>query len=489
MIEEYLKKIDYINNKGYYKPTWESLTNKEVPKWFKEAKFGIFVHWGLYSIPAFANEWYSKNMYEKGSIEYQHHINTYGHHKNFGYKDFIPMFKAEKFKADDWINIFKESGAKYFFQVAEHHDGFQMYKSKISKWNSCDMGPKRDILGELKKSCEKKDIKFCVSSHRAEHWFFMSGGTKFESDIIKDNEKRGDFYWPVEEEKGHYDFFSKPYPSAEFLEDWLVRTVEIIDNYKPQVLYFDWWIQHDSFKPYLLKLIAYYYNSAIQWNKEVTVCYKHDALAFGSGVIEIERGKFKEAKSFYWQTDTAIAKNSWCYTNSLEYKTSYDIITNLIDIVSKNGNLLLNIGPKANGEIPHNDLCILKEIGEWLKLNGEGIYKSKPWIKSFEGQIDVSEGKFSENCNAIYTNKDIRFTTTNGAIYAFVLKYENQDVLIKSMKKGSKDNKEGIFSNIKNIEVLGFDEKVKYSLSDKGLYIKTTTIKSKLPVVFKIILE
>ncbi len=488
MVEKYLRILEDVNEKGFYKPTWESLANNNVPKWFRNAKFGIFVHWGLYSIPAFNNEWYSRNMYQKDSEEYKHHIETYGAHKDFGYKDFIPMFTADKFDPKEWISTFKKSGAKYLFQVAEHHEGFQMYKSEISKWNTFDMGPKRDVCGELKEECDKQGLEFCVSSHRAEHWFFMSGGTEFESDIVLENEKHGDFYWPAMPERDNYDFFSDPYPSKEFCEDWLARTVELIENTQPSVVYFDWWIQHDAFKPYLLKLAAYYYNKGLEWGKEVTLCYKHDAMAFGTGIVEMERGKFKDAKPFYWQTDTAIAHNSWCYTDSLNYKSTYDIVTNLVDIVSKNGNLLLNVGPKGDGSIPDKDLEILEEIGQWMDVNGEGIYNSFPWSTSAEGGVSEAEGKFSEGDSSAYTNKDIRFTCANGCIYAYVLRYDNE-ALITCMKKGTYNDHQGLYSEIESIEILGFDEEVEYDLRADGLFVKTQNVKTDLPVAFKVKLK
>ena len=214
-----------------------------------------------------------------------------------------------------------------------------MYKSKISKYNAFEMGPKRDLMGELKNEFEKEGLQFCASSHRAEHWFFMSHGKKFDSDI-KEPLKRGDFYWPSMPDPDLDDLFGQPYPTEEYLQDWLIRTCEIIDGYQPNILYFDWWIQHESFKPYLRKLAAYYYNRGLEWGQKVAICYKHDALMFGTGIIEIERGKFADAKPFYWQTDISVANNSWCYTDSLEYKTSKEIINSLIDVVSKNGNIL-----------------------------------------------------------------------------------------------------------------------------------------------------
>lgn len=188
-----LQNIDDVIEKGPYKDTWASLSSWQTPKWYQKAKFGIFIHWGVYSVPAFDSEWYPRNMYIEGSKVYEHHIKTYGAHKDFGYKDFIPMFKAEKFDSNAWAALFKKAGAKYVVPVAEHHDGFQMYRSNISHWNAYEMGPKRDIVGELKAAVEAQGMTLGVSSHRIEHWFFMSNGKKFESDMPQ-NPDRDDLY-------------------------------------------------------------------------------------------------------------------------------------------------------------------------------------------------------------------------------------------------------------------------------------------------------
>lgn len=485
-MKAYLEKIDEVIERGFYKDTWDSLMEFNVPAWFKKAKFGIFIHWGLYSIPANSNEWYSRNMYIKGMSAYDHHVKTYGPQNQFGYKDFIPMFTAEKFNPSKWANILKNSGAKYIFPVAEHHDGFQMYRSKLSHFNAYEMGPKRDVLGELKEAFEKVGLAFCTSSHRAEHWFFMGHGKDFDSDI-KEPMSRGDFYWPAMPEPDHQDLFSNPYPTEEFLQDWLVRTCEIIDEYKPKILYFDWWIQHDAFKPYLRKLAAYYYNRGLEWGEKVAISYKHDALMFGSGIVEVERGKFAEAKPYDWQTDTAVAKNSWCYTDTLDYKTSKDIILDLIDVVSKNGNMLLNIGPKGDGSIPEGDAKILREIGAWLKVNGEAIYESKVWRKSAEGPTKEKEGQFTDNSSREYTSEDIRFTVRGGYLYVTVLRYPSTGkVTIKSLANSPDQNAPEFHGIIRDITVLGFNEIPTWVKDTKGLHLQTRNIQSELPVVFKI---
>ena len=479
--EQYLRTIDEVISKGKFKDNWDSLSEFQVPEWYKKAKFGIFIHWGVYAVPAWGSEWYPRQMYMQGSKEYNHHIETYGPHKEFGYKDFIPMFKAEKFNADDWAELFAQPGARYVMPVAEHHDGFQMYKSDLSHFNAYEMGPKRDVLGELKEAFAKRELVFCASSHRAEHWFFLGHGKEFDSDI-KEPLVQGDFYWPsMEEPADHHDLYASP-PTQQYLEDWLVRCCELVDQYKPKVFYFDWWIQTAVFKPYLKKFAAYYYNRAAEWGCEVAINYKHDAYAFGTAVPDVERGQFAESKPYFWQTDTAVAKNSWSYTHNNDYKSSTEIIQNLVDIVSKNGALLLNIGPKADGTIPDEDRGILLEIGEWLKVNGESIYETSCWRKYGEGPTKIEEGFFTDSNSRGFTHEDIRFTKKGSTLYATVLAYPaNGVVAIKSLKERSHD----LHAIIESIEILGFDEKPAWERTEEGLIMKTSSVQSVNPVVFK----
>ncbi|MGN1410653.1 MAG: alpha-L-fucosidase [Eubacteriales bacterium] len=488
--EEYLKTIDEVIARGPYSADWDSLSAYRVPEWYRSAKFGIFIHWGAYAVPAFGSEWYPRNMYVQGSDEYKHHIETYGEHKNFGYKDFIPMFKAEKFDPAEWAELFEEAGAKYVVPVAEHHDGFQMYKSDISHWNAYEMGPCRDTLGELKAEFSKRGIVTGASSHRIEHWFFMGHGKEFDSDI-KEPLTPEDLYWPAMPERDHQDMFSKPEPTEEFMNDWLVRCCEIVDEYHPKIMYFDWWIHHSAAREYLKKFAAYYYNRAHEWGEEVVINYKQDAYMFGTAVVDIERGMFSDIKPYYWQTDTAVALNSWGYTENNNYRAASSIICDLVDIVSKNGCLLLNIGPKANGEIPKEDADILREIGAWLKVNGEAIYGTKVWRTHGEGPTEVIEGQFSDGIKKEFTSRDIRYTVNGENIYATALHGdENGEYHFTLLGEKDASRKANFHGIVKNVTMLGYDGEVEWSRDEEALHVKTgpENRDSESPVVFKVTL-
>ena len=439
--KEYLNLIDDTIANGRFKASWTSLSNHKTPEWYYKAKFGIFIHWGIYSVPAYGSEWYSRAMYDTNHSEYEYHRKNFGNQKEFGYKDFIPMFKVEEFDAEKWIDLFKKSGAKYVMPVCEHHDGFAMYDTQFNRWNAVKMGPCRDITGEIKKACENNGLTFCASTHRAEHYFFMNMGRTFDSDVTDENYR--DFYGPaflcpeLYGDKLHLttaDTFSPIIPTTEWLEDWLVRTCELIDNYQPAILYFDWWIHNAAFKPYLKKLCAYYYNRADEWGKEVTINYKHEAFPPTVATFDIERGALTDISPIPWQTDTAIGKCSWGYIKNNEFKTSRQIICDLIDIVSKNGMLLLNIGPKPDGTITPEETSVLKEIGEWMGVNGEGIYNTVPWTKFCEGNVNNSAGFFQDNDEKQFTASDYRFTYNSGFLYAFCMRPDSDSFVIKSLK-------------------------------------------------------
>ncbi len=488
-MRKYLNCIEDVIAKGPYRDTWESLSSYQVPEWYRNAKFGIFIHWGIYSVPAFGSEWYSRNMYIRDSLEYRHHVETYGKHTEFGYKDFIPMFTADKFDPDAWAEVFAQAGARYVVPVAEHHDGFQMYKSEISHWNAAEMGPKRDVLGQLKESCRKKGIETGASSHRVEHWFFMGHGREYDSDVREPME-RGDFYWPaMPEPENHHDLYSAPVPTEEFLQDWLVRCCEIVDKYCPKIVYFDWWIQHSAVRPYLRKFAAYYYNRAAQWGSDGVINYKHDAFLFGTAVPDVERGQFADVKPYFWQTDTAIALNSWGYTEHNNFRPAEDIICDLVDIVSKNGCLLLNVGPKPDGTITEEERTVLLKIGEWLKRNGEAIYGSRVWRRFGEGPTQVTDGQFSDGIRKNFTSEDFRFTTAGGYLYVIAMKCSgNGEYCIRCLGIQDASRQANFHGIIRNVEVLGSTEKPQWSRDGEGLHIRSSFVNGS-PIVFRLKLE
>lgn len=485
----YLKEINRVVREGTFHDTWESLSQYRIPDWYIKAKFGVFIHWGVYSVPAFGSEWYSRNMYLKGTKEFEYHRKTFGEQKDFGYKDFIPMFRAEHFDPEAWADLFQKAGARYVVPVAEHHDGFQMYKSELSHFNSYEMGPHRDIAGELKLAIENRGLVYGASSHRIEHWFFMGHGKEFPSDIHEPL-KQGDLYWPSMPEPDILDLFSKPEPSEEFLTDWLLRTCEIVDRYHPRVLYFDWWIQHSAVKPYLKKFAAYYYNRALEWGTGAVINYKYDAFPMGTAVLNMERGQFAEAKPYFWQTDTSVARNSWGYTENNDYKPVSEILCTLADVVSKNGCLLLNIGPRADGTIPEEDRNILLAVGDWLRVNGEAIYDTHVWRVSQEGETKAANGQFADEKGTAYTSRDIRFTAKGPYIYAIVLRAPEDGVVrIQSLADRDAQKTPCFHGIIRDVTVLGQQEKPQWERSADALTVRMEKAKDENPVVIRILTD
>ncbi len=477
---KYLDLVERVIAEGPFTDTWESLSEARVPDWYRGEKFGIFMHWGVYSVPGFSNEWYPRTMYMKGSPEYEHHRAAYGQQKEFGYKDFIPMLTAENFKPAEILELYRRAGAGFIFPVAEHHDGFQMYRSELSHWNAAEMGPKRDILGEWRDAAAAEGIEFCCSTHRAEHWFFMGHGREFDSDI-REPMKKGDFYWPAMKEPPFDDLRSEPFPSEEYLNDWLARTAELVWNYHPSLLYFDWWIEHEAFKPYLRRLAAFYYNCGRKWGKDVRICYKHDAMAFGCGIVDVERGGFAEPKPYTWQTDTAVARNSWCCTDSLDYRDSVDIIRQLVDVVSKNGHLLLNVGPRPDGTLPDGDVAILEDIASWMRVNGEALKGASCWRKSMEGPTRNQEGQFQDGVKLEYTSGDFRFTSAHGRIYAVCMRCpEDGKMLIRSLRKSENQNVPEFHGIIDSVDILGYEGSVDWEADSEGLHVRAPGLGGRL---------
>jgi alpha-L-fucosidase len=465
-----LEKLDGVNRTGPFRPDWESLRSYSVPDWYKDAKFGIFIHWGVYSVPAFGSEWYPRLMYIPGSPEYQHHISRYGSQEKFGYKDFVPRFRAEKFDPEAWAKLFKEAGAKYVVPVFEHHDGFAMYDCELSDWTAAKMGPHRDLMGDLAKAIREQGLRLGASSHRVEHNFFLGVGRAIRSDV--NDPQYAAFYGPahpwMEKPEGTPLSDDFTFVSPAWTQDWLARSAEIVDKYHPDLFYFDWWIGQPSVRSALVRFASFYYNQNIVEGKPGGVInYKDYAMQENSGVLDIERGQLSGIRSLYWQTDTSVSNRSWGYIENDTFKTPEFIVHQLVDIVSKNGNLLLNIGPSADGTIPDQVQQVLRETGAWLKVNGEAIYGTRPWKVYGEGPTKVAEGSFHDTDTRPYTAEDFRFTTKGDTLYAIELAWpKNKEAVIRSMAPAAGDR------DVASVDLLNEAGKLEFQQQADGLHIK-----------------
>jgi alpha-L-fucosidase len=466
-----LAHVDQVNRAGPFRPDWESLKNYKAPDWYKDAKFGIFIHWGVYSVPAFGNEWYPRDMYEQGSDEYKHHIATYGPQDKFGYKDFIPQFKAEKFDPAAWARLFKESGAKYVVPVFEHHDGFAMYDCGLSDWTAAKMGPHRDLAGELAKAVRAEGLHLGAASHRVEHNFFLGEGRKIRSDV--NDPQFAAFYGPA------HIWLDKPqgtplsddftFVSQAWTRDWLARSAEIVEKYQPEIIFFDWWIGQPYVRADLTRFAAFYYNYSLAKGGPVgVISYKDVAMQENSGVLDVERGQLSGIRPLYWQTDTSVSNKSWGYIQNDTFKSPEFIVHQLVDIVSKNGNLLLNIGPRSDGTIPEEVQQVLRDVGSWLKVNGEAIYGTRPWRVYGEGPTKVIEGSFHDTDTQPYTPEDYRFTTKGGILYAIELAWpSNHEAVIHSAGNGAAGEQ-----SVESVVLLGSDAKLSFQQQEDGLHIQ-----------------
>ncbi len=479
-----LQDVDQTNAAGPFRADWESLKSYKVPDWYSDAKFGIFIHWGVYSVPAFGSEWYPRLMYIPGSPEYQHHLATYDTQDKFGYKDFIPKFKAENYDPAAWAKLFKESGAKYVIPVFEHHDGFQMYDSALSDWTAVKMGPHRDLWGDLAKAVRAEGLHLGASSHRVEHNFFLGVGRAIRSDV--NDPQTASLYGPahnwIEARSGTPLANDFTYVSPAWTHDWLARSAEIVEKYHPDVIYFDWWIGHASVRADLERFAAFYYNTSTKNGGPVGVInYKDYAMEQNSAVLDIERGQLADIRPTKWQTDTSISNRSWGYIENDNFKSAQSIVQVLVDVVSKNANLLLNVGPKSDGTIPEQAQQILREIGGWLKINGDAIYGSKTWRVFGEGPTKVAEGSFHE-AELKYTPQDFRFTAKGDALYAIEMAPpEKGEVVIHSLATTAGQ------SGVSSVTLLGSGSAVSFEQAKDGLHMKTVaTGEGKFSVVYKI---
>lgn len=466
-----------------YEATWESLAAHEIPEWLKDAKFGIYAHWGIYSVPAYGNEWYGKRMYDLDQDIHRHHVETYGDPEVFGYKDFIPMFRAEHYDPDDWADLIAGSGARFAGIALVHHDGFCLWDSKQTRWNSVNMGPGRDLYGELVSSLRKKEnMKILATFHhiRTFNWY-LPFGRGFNDPMVQTGHDKylgknwdifdpdyGDLYW--NEVAGR--------KQEDFIFEWNNKIREVIDKYRPDVIWFDGGqFQDEKNETLVMDLVAYYYNRETEWKTEVEILNKlptsmHYNFPENVGMLTYEEGRDRSRQVLYpWIDDMKISERSWGYVEGQKYKDPDVIIDGLVDRVSRGGGLLLSLCPKADGKINKEQKYILQEMGDWLKVNGEAIYGTRTWKINAEGNEDklIRTGRHStwvyDSCN----HEDFRFTTRDNTLYAFVLGWpDNGKLTIKSLGNNTKIASRGI----REISLLGSDEKLNWSRTDQGLHLE-----------------
>jgi alpha-L-fucosidase len=460
-----------LNAQAPYQPTWNSVKTHSTPQWLKDGKFGIYTHWGIYAVPAQGPNatWYASNLYNKpNGPERKYHIATYGPLEKFGYKDFIPMFTGEKFNADEWADLFEKAGAKFAGPVAEHHDGFSMWDTKYSEWNAAKMGPKRDVVGELSIAIKKRNMKFVTAFHHAENWFYFP---TWDKRYDCGDPRYSGLYGPIHKKED--------LPTKAFLDRWEGKIIEVIDKYDPDFIWFDFGLQliTDSYKE---DVLAYFYNNALKHNKEVVVSYKDHDLPPGAGLLDLELSQETDLTYYDWITDTSIDDGQgWGYVKGLGFKTTDNLVDNLVDRVSKNGYLLLNVGPMPDGTIPEPVKERLLAMGKWLQINGEAIYGTTCWVIAGEGptKLDPNNKGFNEQNDLIYTSQDIRFTSKDNCLYAIVLDWPGERVIIKSLaQKGLTWT--GLYpSEIASVTMLGDGKELKWELTKEGLSIETPKIK------------
>jgi alpha-L-fucosidase len=474
---------------GPFQPTWESLQkNYKVPQWFIDGKFGIFMHWGLYSVPAYrgggASEWYETHLYGGGNT-LTWHGEHFGTLDKFGYKDFIPLFTADKFDPDAWASLFKKSGAKYVIPTGQHHDNFSLWDSKVNPWNAKAMGPKRDLIGDLSAAVRRQGLKFGVSNHGIEAYEFVKPNARVTA-LLKDRQldlwdpKWADFYNVANR--------GKPEDIQRFLVNWVERNIELIDQYHPDMLWFDNGVDVRELDPLKLWVAAYYYNSAAKWGKEVSISTKKAAYApagdnihtIGS-IIDFEKiGARSPAgiRTGSWQVDDPIGSN-WGYAEGMSVSSAQAIIGRLISVVSQNGNLLLNISPKADGTIPDNQRQTLLGVGEWLDVNGEAIYGTHNWVQFRDG---APPGARTGGEGRGARGPEIRYTVKGDALYAIFVGNYPESITLSALAAGKAPE-----GRIQSITMLGGSGALEFKQDESGLHVATPgTAPCKYAYVLKI---
>jgi alpha-L-fucosidase len=447
---------------GTFQPTMESLTNYHCPEWFRDAKFGIWAHWGPQAVPM-DGDWYARQMYQQGHAQYKDHFEHYGHPSTNGYKDIIPLWKAEKWDPDRLMALYKKAGAKYFVSMGSHHDNFFLWNSKLHRWNAVNMGPKRDVVGTWQKAALKNGLRFGVSEHLGASftWFQDShksdktgpfAGVAYDG---ADPQYQDLYHFPAE--PGDTGWYST---NPRWQQMWFNEIKELVDNYHPDLLYSDGGVPFGN--EVGRSLIAHLYNANAQKHGgQVEVVYNCKQKSEGRWVEDLERGVMPGINPYPWQTDTSIG--DWFYNRNWKFRPVSWTIHMLVDIVSKNGNLLLNVVQRPDGSLDAEVEQMLKELADWTAVNGEAIYGTRPWLVYGEGAVRTKGGHFHEDFK--YSSKDIRFTTKGNALYAIALGWpDDGKLVVKSLARTGQ-------GQISDVRLLGSKSKLTWSQSSQGLTV------------------
>jgi alpha-L-fucosidase len=448
--------------KGPFVGTRDSLTNYSYPEWFRDAKFGIWAHWGPQAVPMMG-DWYARKMYQQGDADYNDHLARWGHPSTNGWKDIVPLWKAEKWDPEKLIELYKKAGARYFVSMGVHHDNFFLWDSKLHRWNSVLVGPHRDVVGEWQKAAKKNGLYFGVSEHLGASFDWFQDSHKSDrtgplAGVPYDgaNPAYWDLYHGSTTETGWYT------RNGEFQQLWFDEIKELVDNYKPDLLYSDGGVAFGN--EVGLSQIANLYNLKAR-NGKTEAVYNCKQVSGGRWVQDIERGVNAGISPYPWQTDTSIG--DWFYNKNWKYQPLRWVVHMLVDNVSKNGNLLLNVVLRPDGTLDPEVETMLHQLADWTKANGEAIYSSRPWLIYGEGAVQARGGAMRENMT--YTAKDIRFTTKGKTLYAIALGWpEDGKMTITSLAKTADPAQ----NKITKVELLGQSGKLKFTQTADGLVVE-----------------
>ena len=464
--------------KGPYDGSAESLKTFEVPTWFRDAKFGIWAHWGPQSA-AEAGDWYARNIYIQDSPQYKYHVATYGHPSKFGHKDICRLWKGDQFDPDHLMSLYKKAGAKYFMSMGVHHDNFDLWKSVHQpRWNAVATGPKIDVVGLWRKAAQKHGLKFAVSEHLSNsyNWLAVSHGadkTGSMAGVPYDgtDPQYADLYHPFPKDQPiPTQAMSRVAPDS-WKKQYFLRIQDLIDNYQPDLLYTDGGI---PFGEWGYRLVSHYYNviakahggkaGGIYTSKTVQDCET------GTCILDIERGVANEIRPQPWQTDTCIG--NWHYKKGIQYKSPKTVIDLLCDIVSRNGNLMLNFPLPNSGMLDADELKVLDGITAWMAVNSEGIYGTRPWKIAGNAAAPAAGQQmgFNERNRKDLTAADVRFTAArNGTLYAFVMGWpESKEAVVPALALGGKTGT----GKIHNVDLLGHKGKIKFTQDQTALRVE-----------------